>query len=65
MIIKISYPLEYASDYVYGRHVYKWFNFVQNIFNETGFTDVLLPQNIINAGNVSNIILEILKDQYL
>ena len=43
MIIKISYPLEYASDYVYGRHVYKWFNFVQNVFNETGFTDVLLP----------------------
>ena len=28
------------SDYVYGTHVYKWFNFVENIFNETGFTYV-------------------------
>ena len=30
------------SDYVYGTHAYKWFNFVENIFNETGFTYVWL-----------------------
>ena len=53
------------SDFVYGTHVYKWFNFVENIFHETRFTYVWLSQNIVNYGNVSNIILERLKDQYL
>ena len=54
-----------SSDYVYGTHVYKWFNFVENICNETGFTYVWLSQNIVKYGNVFNIILERLKDQYL
>ena len=64
---KLSFRIYNAllSDYVYGTHLYKWFNFVENIFNETGFTYVWLSQNIVNYGNVSNIILETLRDQYL
>ena len=41
---KLSYRIYNVllSDYVYGTHLYKWFNFVENIFNETGFTYVWL-----------------------
>ena len=57
---KLSFRIYNAllSHYVYGTHVYKWFNFVENIFNEDGITYVWLSQNIVNYGNVSNIILE-------
>ena len=67
MIIKISYPLEYTMPFyliMFIEHMYIN-GFVENIFNETGFTYVWLSQNIVNYGNVSNIILERLKDQYL
>ena len=62
---QMSRNKKHSTHCFYGTHVYEWFNFVENTFNETGFTYVWLSQNIVTYGNGSNIILERLKDQYL